>query len=1564
MVHSPFKKKRNSIGAKKKSSSAASQEYYASHASSYSESSADLQQQHNNASLAPPSQASCTSSSNHQRDFVASSGGTAMRQRAGSNGASSSGMLLRNKHHSYKRKYGTKVEVTQGVFLEGDDLEDYCRKRGLCPLCATTKVRKKSFKLFKKNKWEPITKLSKDGTVYAVYKGFCVKPDCFTLEQAKRLAGDVKGDGKRPSGILKSTRSAMSGGGGEGSKHKRTIPKHPSSSRGPPATPPRSLHQLSSTHTTPPGIDESGHESDSQRGVSHRRDENAYPSLQVKQQLQRQPAPMPQIVLPLIDKTIQGLQQDSSQRIHILDLSGVEILREVDISTLLAALKTNTALQTLNLENCKLNNDLLVPLSHGLTEARDMPLQKLYLRSNDIRNEGIDALCSFLESSQSLEKLDLSRNHIGTNGAVAVFNALRRNRMVKIKAINMAHNEIWDLEEEQQFGIKGFLAKNRTLKNLNLEGNFLHDEAAEALFGGLQQAGEHSGLQRLYLGWNTIGDDGAIAMGECLCVNDSLQYVDLAENQIQNAGGRALLQGLSNNATLREIAGLWRNKIDRRFIIVAIRRLLLSREGGGAIKKSPARIPSREQAPSHSREALVAHTATDETEPAYSMSTGGFPIPHDDDVSDLSDDPLDHDSLSDDDMRDKARDMSLQPLKLVPSLEPGKSKEGPEVALESVPGVETLMETQQEVSLNFDRISFFQSSPLVFFEKELGIHRNIPLRDYRYERLMIEAAVEEGLQNGAHIEVTDEVATMDRFSAAFAENYSHVMHFSCHGQADGFSLENGYGSLHTLPTDGLRRMIAAVGSSVTFVFVASYHARAIGEAFVEAGIPHVVSCQTDGEFRDQVAIEFMQCFYRQAAKRRSLRDAFEDAVDMVASSSIAENLRQVKKRFQLLPARPDASGYHDMPIFFDKMVPATKEKEFFEGFMHLPTLPTHFTGREIDMYEILESIRVDDIVNISGTPGYGKESVINAVAEYVMQRRKMFAIDDIFWIPAPEGVELEPDSLYDDLCQCCNLIRTSKDDIWDTNDTLLECRERLELELEELKIILIVDDRSFSSKGSQEALEKFISFILNTATAKVILIKSRGDEASMLPTNSSHGQSVEESTIEIGTLDFRSTALLFGSLSRFVSSDGCPIARTPQEFAELLEPPFVARMPDPSIASSQRRTDLYARLGSGLPTAVKAAAMGITKEEFMDIIKIANKPEYHVDSLSELETELRRRHAQKEKAVEDKNYMRAADLDIALEELEGMRLEFPTLKDLKEEEQVMKADLADAVSNRRYDAANDLKRELLNLKKKIMRERRLMPDQTQDPNRKLNQFQAQMESMIEKANDSFKLDDLDRKISFSVNCDDRNCTFSFYYGDIFDFSHPAEAKGIVCWTNEACDLSATVEGTQLLESGGEPFQRYIDGLPIVADTKYGKARCGSGNAVFLGPSNEFKKKLPAPCVVLTVGPFTPGDRQTDALLEGDEDYLQYSEIMLRSCYRSSMVLARHDELQALGTSLLTTHKKGPAYERTIRIGLQTLIEEVKFSHLTDLHLIAKSPKEASLMVAIMMEMGYEFTDDE
>ena len=933
-----------------------------------------------------------------------------------------------------------------------------------------------------------------------------------------------------------------------------------------------------------------------------------------------------------------------------------------------------------------------------------------------------------------------------------------------------------------------------------------------------------------------------------------------------------------------------------------------------------------------------------------------------------------------------------------------------------------MMETNQEVTYNFDRMTVLNSTPLVYFDDKENVggeinYKAIPLYDTKYEMKTIEKAVAVAITRGSQIEICcggggggggggnntnsnnnsndyhhrqqhqqqTAATTVDTFYSFFSRKDSPVLHFSCYGSEHNITLENGYGSIQSLSFDSLKRLVSTIGPILQLVFVSSTHALTIGQAFIDAGVPHVVCCHREGnKFRDPIAIEFIQCFYRQAAKKKTLNEAFETALQGVISSPLSKNLRKVNKRFHLLPDGC-MEGYHDTPVFFNNMAPViTKDDDenynnnFDKELMKLPHLSDNFIGREVDIYEILESLQVDDLITISGTPGYGKDNVVTAVVEYALQRHDTFAIDYAYWIPAlseqqqkqqPHDAVVELDSVYGDLTLCCNLIRTSNEDIWDANnETLLEACARLEIELEDMPMIVVVDDRSFSSKGSQAALDKFINFILtNGAAAKVIRIS-----ATRTTTTRNDGildSSIEQSHIELDTLDFRSTALLYGEISEHISSNMCTAARSANEFADLMEPPFVPQINHLSVVGSQRRADIFSRMGNGLPSEVIAAAKSMNLKEFEVLIKIASKPEIQVDSTSGLESEILRWTLFKEQALKDKNYKRALDLHATIEELEGMRFQFPSLKDLKEEEQLMKSNLSDAVSNRRYDVANELKRELLALKKKIMKERRISTNRlSETPKNMLTDLQAQVDSLIEKNVHNESLGDdydeisTDEIKSFDVDCDGRNCRFSIYNGTIFNVNSRTILKnnvstGIVCWSNEACDLEKTADGSLLSSLGGEQLQDDVAKLPILEDTLYGPVRCVTGKSLILSnrPSTRIKDNI----IILSVGPYGSPSGQIDAMLEGDEDYLHYGKTTLRSCYRSCVGRANKARLQVMAISPLTTRtKNGSIYEEMIQIGLQTLSEEVKFSQLEEVHIIARSSKEATIMVDTMQALGY------
>jgi len=88
------------------------------------------------------------------------------------------------------------MPTDQGRVLVGKEREDYAEKNGLCRRCCETQVcvRAKKAKILRK--WVP-KQLEKDqsGTLI-IYKGYCLLPTCYSLEEAKIELGEI--DSKQP----------------------------------------------------------------------------------------------------------------------------------------------------------------------------------------------------------------------------------------------------------------------------------------------------------------------------------------------------------------------------------------------------------------------------------------------------------------------------------------------------------------------------------------------------------------------------------------------------------------------------------------------------------------------------------------------------------------------------------------------------------------------------------------------------------------------------------------------------------------------------------------------------------------------------------------------------------------------------------------------------------------------------------------------------------------------------------------------------------------------------------------------------------------------------------------------------------------------------------------------------------------------------------------------------------------------------------------------------------------------------------------------------------------------
>ena len=91
------------------------------------------------------------------------------------------------------------VKKIGGMVLAGEAYEEYCRDHGLCRKCGEVRTHRRAIKLFGKGKkWEPLTTHHLMTGEYTVYKGYCLKPGCYSMGQAKRmLAGDRRAKSRK-----------------------------------------------------------------------------------------------------------------------------------------------------------------------------------------------------------------------------------------------------------------------------------------------------------------------------------------------------------------------------------------------------------------------------------------------------------------------------------------------------------------------------------------------------------------------------------------------------------------------------------------------------------------------------------------------------------------------------------------------------------------------------------------------------------------------------------------------------------------------------------------------------------------------------------------------------------------------------------------------------------------------------------------------------------------------------------------------------------------------------------------------------------------------------------------------------------------------------------------------------------------------------------------------------------------------------------------------------------------------------------------------------------------------
>ncbi|KAI4557608.1 hypothetical protein MJT46_014287 [Ovis ammon polii x Ovis aries] len=187
------------------------------------------------------------------------------------------------------------------------------------------------------------------------------------------------------------------------------------------------------------------------------------------------------------------------------------------------------------------------------------------------------------DSDQETEDVDLSENHLGTEGAQAICAALAVSPAVQ--RVQLAGN---GLEEQAAQCLAELLLAHTGLKSLDLSYNQLNDQAGLSpatsvvfcfqstlcssalldlgagawlppltrvvLWGCSFVSQANIFLRVLDISYNGCGDSGASAVGEALKTNNVLEELYMSNNRISVAGALSLGLGLRVNQTLRILA--------------------------------------------------------------------------------------------------------------------------------------------------------------------------------------------------------------------------------------------------------------------------------------------------------------------------------------------------------------------------------------------------------------------------------------------------------------------------------------------------------------------------------------------------------------------------------------------------------------------------------------------------------------------------------------------------------------------------------------------------------------------------------------------------------------------------------------------------------------------------------------------------------------------------------------------------------------------------------------------------------------------------------------------------
>ena len=494
------------------------------------------------------------------------------------------------------------------------------------------------------------------------------------------------------------------------------------------------------------------------------------------------------------------------------------------------------------------------------------------------------------------------------------------------------------------------------------------------------------------------------------------------------------------------------------------------------------------------------------------------------------------------------------------------------------------------------------AAPLAWRDRSNRLHP-LEVLDYGAERDALSHVFREVQRD---ISVIYDFATTDALRTALSFG-CRALHFSGHGHESHLNFEDGRSGLQLVNVDTLRALLSAGGLRLDFVFVSACHSKPTGQAFVDAGVKHVVCVKIEAMIQDSSAMAFTRAFYLALLSGQTVKHSFLIAKEALkASPCIADSVLEGEK-FVLLPE----NEAHDVPIFVSCHVSEWVTPP--NGNAHIPSPPPDFEGREVDMHRIISILLGRRLVSVVGAVGQGKSSLVAAVVTYINDRKTMFE-DGIVYLkphgncklvshrtfltalhaallsgPAPVALRLQEqqkenlENLSNGNGNISAPRSLSASDDLDTGadaDPVYLLEELIVSVLSPLRLLLVLDhiDGLLNNTVSDTATDlKFFLGRLFERCRHVKVLVVAGDPLGMRQVS---GFGVVENTVSVGPLSLRSSLRLFARLA--------PALTTSQRKASFVsalmpgKPDVTVHCRELTICSAQ----LLSLFGNGHPSSI------------------------------------------------------------------------------------------------------------------------------------------------------------------------------------------------------------------------------------------------------------------------------------------------------------------------------------------------------------------------------------------